>query len=89
MVLFSVSLFILCLSGCGGEKGEESPATHFNNTQKGTTTPHGTFVDGSAEDDGNGKIIFKTNQGATMITTPEKQGESVKYTDTKPIEESN
>lgn len=59
------SLLLALLIGCG----KDTPAQHFNKTQKQTNTPFGKVREGSAVDNKDGSISFETEGGAKFKTT--------------------
>ena len=72
LVLFSVGMVLLV--GCG-ESEPLTPAEHFNRTQSNTNTPYGNVADGSAVDNEDGSITFRTDDGVEL-TTPVTQTEA-------------
>lgn len=88
--LSTLSLFLLvtalCL-GCDKPPDPATPADHFNETQAGTSTPHGKYVQGSAEDTEGGRVRYKTEGGETFTANviPEEDG-GYRYTNPQKVE---
>ena len=70
--LFSFTLFLVV--GCGKSQ-PATPAGNFNETQADTITPYGKVCDGSAVDNNDGSITFRTVDG-TELTVPVTQTEA-------------
>lgn len=70
----SFSVLLIILAGCG-ESLPSTPAQHFNATQADTNTPYGNVTDGSAVDNDDGSISFKTDNG-DELTVPVTQTEA-------------
>lgn len=70
--------------GCGSSQPqapEPFPLEFFNQTQGGTSTPHGTIVPGSGRNAENGRIRYETADGSRFEVTPHRTAEGYYYTD--------
>lgn len=66
--LASFSVATVLFFGCG-ESVPLTPAQYFNQTQSNTNTPYGNVTDGSAVDNDDGSITFRTDDGVELTTT--------------------
>lgn len=76
LVSFSVAMVLLV--GCSKPK-PLTPAEHFNQTQSNTNTPYGNVTDGSAVDNDDGSITFRTDDGVELTTTVTQTEAGPKY----------